>query len=177
MKRFILNFTKLQRNYLRKWLAVTFLLLSTCQKNFNSPNFFQIRGGINVVSARLWKDNSLLGRSVRVELGFWAPPKRPLSSFHRPYLGKTWRQPLCEWEQISALSLHSPRSRKIQYLAYLRDQNLALWGRWHGRGTQRAQGRGVAACWPIDTPAPGCEMGYHARSGWWTEKTDQEINN
>lgn len=121
--------------------------------------------------------NSLLERSGRVELGLRSLPKRPLSSFHQPYLGKTWRRPLCEWEQLSALSLHSPRSRKIQYLAYLRDQNLALWERSHGRGTQRAQGRGAAACWPIGTPAPGCEMGYHARSGWWTEnkkKTDQE---
>lgn len=131
-------------------------------------------GGINVVSARLWNDNSLLERSGRVELGLRSLPKRPLSSFHQPYLGKTWRQPLCEWEQLSALSLHSPRSRKIQYLAYLRDQNLALWGRSHGRGTRRAQGRGAAACWPIGTPAPGCEMGYHARSGWWTEENTKQ---
>ena len=54
---------------------------------------------------------------------------------------------------------------KIQYLAYLRDQNLALWGRWRGRGTRRGRGRAAAACWPTDTPAPGCGMGCHARSG------------
>lgn len=85
--------------------------------------------------------------------------------FRLPYLGETWSQPLCEWKQISALSLHRPRSRKIQYLAYLRDQNLALWGRWHGHGTRRVQGHGAAACWPIDTPAPSCAMGCHALSG------------
>lgn len=92
-------------------------------------------------------------------------------SFHRPYLGETWSQPpFCEWKQISALSLHSPRSRKIQYLAYLRDQNLALWGRWRGRGTRRGRGPGAAACWPTGTPAPGCGMGCHARSGLWTAR-------
>ena len=79
---------------------------------------------------------------------------------------KTWSQtPECERKQISALSLHSPRSRKIQYLAYLQDQNLALWGRWRGRGTRRGRGRGAAACWPTGTPAPGCGTGCHARSG------------
>lgn len=109
--------------------------------------------------------NYFLVRSPWVELGLWPQLQLPLSRFHWPYLGMTWSQPLCEWKQISALSLHRPRSRKIQYLAYLRDQNLALWGRWRGRGTRRGRGHGAAACWPIDTPAPGCAMGCHARSG------------
>lgn len=78
--------------------------------------------------------------------------------------------PLCEWKQLSAFSLHRPRSRRIQYLAYLRDQNLALWGRWRGRGTRRDRGCGAAVCWPNDTPAPGCEMGCHAQSGWSTTR-------
>lgn len=104
-------------------------------------------------------------RSPWAELGSWPQLQPPLLSFHQPYLGKTRSQPLCEWKQISALSLHRPRSRKIQYLAYLRDQNLALWGRWRGRGTLSGLGRGAAACWPTDTPAPGCGMGCHARSG------------
>lgn len=112
-------------------------------------------------------------RSPRAELGSWPRPQPLLLSFHRPYLGKTWSQPLCEWKQISALSLHRPRSRKIQYLAYLRDQNLALWGRWRGRGTRRGRGRGAAACWPTGTPAPGCGMGCHARSGLLTADTQR----
>ncbi len=144
-----------------------FWFFSTCQKTlYISVSIFHIQGGINVKSARFreatkkWISCEVAVGKIRFRL--------PLLSFHRPYLGKTWSQPLWEWKQISALSLHRPRSRKIQYLAYLRDQNLALWGRWRGRGTRRGRGRGAAACWPIDTPAPGCGMGCHARSGLWT---------
>lgn len=72
---------KMSQEELILLLAVTFLLFSTCQKDFNNPNFVKSRGGINVVSASLWKDNSLLVRSVRAELGFWSPPKPPLSKF------------------------------------------------------------------------------------------------
>lgn len=35
-------------------------------------------------------------RSLLAELGSW--PAAAASSFHWPYLGKTWSQPLCEWE-------------------------------------------------------------------------------
>lgn len=140
-------------------------------KRTSSVPILQIQGGINVVSARLWKQLLFSCQVSKSGIEFLISA---VSWFCRPYLGKTWRPPLCEWQQISALSLHSPRSRKIQYLAYLRDQNLALWGRWRGRGTRSARGRGAAACWPIDTPVPGCEMGYHARSGLWTEKQIEE---
>lgn len=81
-------------------------------KELQQSQFLSNPGGHQCHVSKAWKDNSLLVRSVRAELGFWSPRKRPLSSFHQPYLGKTWRQPLCEWEHISALGLHSPRSRK-----------------------------------------------------------------
>lgn len=111
-------------------------------------------------------ESSSAVRSPLPEVG--SSPHLGSSRFQWPYLGKTWSQPLCEWKQKSALSLHRPRSREIQYLAYLRDQNLALWGRWRGRGIRRGRGPAAAACWPIGTPAPGCGTGCHARLGLWT---------
>lgn len=40
-------------------------------KELPSVPIFQIQGGINVASARLWKRNSFLVRSVRAELSFF----------------------------------------------------------------------------------------------------------
>lgn len=129
--------------------------------------FFQIQGGINVKSARFWNAAEwiIFLRGCRWKNRTTSEAAFTFLSFHRTLPGRDLKPTPCEWKQISALSLHRPRSRKIQYLAYLRDQNLALWGRWRGRGTRRGRDRGAAACWPIDTPAPGCGMGCHARSG------------
>ncbi len=69
-----------------------------------------------------------------------------------------------------------PRSRETQYLAYLRDQNLAWWGRWRGRDARRARGPASAGCLPSGTPAPDSGTDSRAQSGWWTGHTRKNIS-
>lgn len=112
-------------------------------------------------------------RLPRARLGSRPQPQPPFFFLKKqlfsvePYLGKTWSQPpfFVNGSRYQHSVCTGLDREKIQYLAYLRDQNLALWGRWRGRGTRRGRGRAAAACWPTDTPAPGCGMGCHARSG------------
>ncbi len=78
------------------------------------------------------------------------------------------------WRTEAERSTYSaqPRSRETQYLAYLRDQNLAWWGRWHGRDARRARGPASAGCLPSGTPAPDSGTDSRALSGWWTRNTE-----
>lgn len=64
------------------------------------------------------------------------------------------------WSTYSA----QPRSRETQYLAYLRDQNLAWWGRWRDRDVRRDRGPVSADCSPSDTPAPDSETDSRVQS-------------